>query len=705
MGSYYNLLRGGKMEEQSGVEKFLQENKFKKFLQLLTNPILQNLTGIAITIIFLAAINFFSLIPAIQKAEDDVVRLQNSIAIHAEDLLNLFIQVRHEDLSNIGLTIEEGIKDNNALLNETKTFFTSKADFLALTLINPQGKLVVGIDREGEFIATDSASYKDSVMFKSAFNSGEQYISPVYFGSNGPTLRIANAIEIDNQRVGLITGEIDLSLLWKIVRTPNVPDGKIYLVDERGNIIADPDLNRSISGENLKYRSIVDELVKGQDTVVLSQYENENKEKVVAYGLRMPSTGWGIIVEQNSTKTFEQRNRTIMVAFGFAGASVSLILLLLVGTSRLVRALFKLKKEEEIISAERNKLAVILSGISDAVIAIDHSRKIVTFNKAAERVTGFAAKDVLGKPIYEIIHVYEEEKEINDVQYAPIRMDEYEGFLFQKKDLRMVTAKKESYVDIVSGKIKEGVSVDLGCIVTVHDVTEENKLEKMKLDFVAIAAHELRTPLTTIKGYLSVFIDENKSAMNEDQNMLLSKANSGVYTLGTLIENLLNISKIERHTFEIHTEPIDWVAFVGQSVSELTARAEEKQIELKFISPQMPVPAVKVDKLRINEVIANLISNAINYTQKGGKISVFIEYKDKNVITHVSDTGKGIPPDSIPHLFTKFFRVSGELESYSKGTGLGLYISKSIVKMHKGNIWVNSVVGKGSIFSFSLPVD
>ena len=133
---------------------------------------------------------------------------------------------------------------------------------------------------------------------------------------------------------------------------------------------------------------------------------------------------------------------------------------------------------------------------------------------------------------------------------------------------------------------------------------------------------------------------------------------------------------------------------------------QKKNIQLSFIKPTNKLPALKVDKVRMSEVLSNLIGNAINYTNPNGKVVVSVEQKGNEIITNVADTGIGIPADAIPHLFTKFFRVTEGLtqQAASQGNGLGLYISKSIVDMHHGKIWINSQVGKGSVFSFSIPV-
>lgn len=365
----------------------------------------------------------------------------------------------------------------------------------------------------------------------------------------------------------------------------------------------------------------------------------------------------------------------------------------------------ELEQEKQTIAAERNKLSIILSGISDAVIALDLEGKITTFNKAAEKITGLTAQQVLNQPISVVIKIFDKEVEIPQTTYAPILKDQFEGILFNKQEVRIVsTAGKETTGNIITGQIKEGISANLGCIVTIHDLTEEKMLEKMKLDFVAMAAHELRTPLTSIKGYLSVFIQENKQQFNADQNMLISKASDATNQLGALIENLLNISQIERNTMTVASEPADWVAVARQTTNEFMMRAVEKKIALKFVEPTQPIPPIKIDKLRVNEVLSNLLANAIMFTAPGGEVQVVIKQENNTVITQVIDTGKGIPAEALPHLFTKFFRVSGVLEDYSKGTGLGLYISKSIIDLHHGKIWVESQLGKGSTFNFSLPL-
>lgn len=371
---------------------------------------------------------------------------------------------------------------------------------------------------------------------------------------------------------------------------------------------------------------------------------------------------------------------------------------------KLMSSFWTLREDKELISAERNKLAVTLSGITDCVIAVDNSQNVVIFNNASESLTGLVSHDVLGRPISHVIRIFDDGRELSPSEYCPIRSDAFEGVVFNKKNVRAVSAaNKQAFVDMIVGKISEGPNVNLGCILVLHDITGEKRLEEMKLDFVSMAAHELRTPLTSLKGYLSVFMQDNKTLFNEEQMMFLNRISISAQQLTNLVENLLSVSRIERGAFTVRMQPLDWVKTVSEVVDELTGRAREKNIELDFVQPQESVPNVMADKIRINEVLANLLSNAITFTQSGGKVAVTLEKEGNEVITHVADTGQGIPKEAIPRLFTKFFRVSGPLEVGSKGTGLGLYISKAIITMHRGRIWVESELGKGSTFSFALP--
>lgn len=260
-------------------------------------------------------------------------------------------------------------------------------------------------------------------------------------------------------------------------------------------------------------------------------------------------------------------------------------------------------------------------------------------------------------------------------------------------------------MNVIVNQIKEGKAVNLSCIMLFQDITEKETIEIMKLDFVAMTAHELRTPITSIRGYLSVVLDEGTQSLSQEHNQFLKRALGSSDELTILIDNLSAISNIEKGMLTSKLKPTKLSELIKKTIDTMQFSAQEKGLELSYSIVQDSDILVLCDPFCIQEVLNNLISNAIAYTPSGSvTVAITYDIHTKSVITSVKDTGPGIPTYSLPHLFEKFYRVTGILEQGSKGTGLGLYISKKIVEMHKGKIWVESQEGQGSTFAFSLPV-
>lgn len=350
----------------------------------------------------------------------------------------------------------------------------------------------------------------------------------------------------------------------------------------------------------------------------------------------------------------------------------------------------KLTQDLNLTTIQNQKLITLLNSLPDAILVVDEQRKIIFSNSAAISSIGLSDQEIKNKPIDQTIQIYDGENALTFLHYCP-------GTNFSKQGLK-IKGKKEVMVSLFS------IPINFGCIIIMHDVSKDTKLEEMKFDFVSMAAHELRTPLTSIKGYLSVFVSENKDKLSVDAIKLLDQAEAATEQLNTLVENLLSVSRIERGVLNVNLDAIDWELFLQESIKTFQDQAKQKELELILTPPVAPLPKVKVDKLRIQEVLNNLISNAIKYTDSGGKITIWSEIKGTELITNVEDSGKGIPVDAQNQLFEKFFRVSGPMQGGAKGTGLGLYITRELVEMHHGKIWVKSELGKGSTFSFSLPI-
>lgn len=362
---------------------------------------------------------------------------------------------------------------------------------------------------------------------------------------------------------------------------------------------------------------------------------------------------------------------------------------------------------QQISTAETRLFETSIAEISDPIIGLDLKFEVKFMNLAAENFTGVEKNNALGKRIDQFIRLYDKQnKEIPPSKYAQIRRDNPETKIFFESEIKIISSiNRQGTADVTVFQPPMGETINTSVVMLLHDKTKEKQLESMKLDFVSMAAHELRTPLTSVKGYISVFLNENQNKLTPDQLMFVRRINTSTQQLVGLVENLLSVARVERGAMSLNTQVVDWVANVASQVDTFQHRAEEKRISLKFIRPEGPKLSVQVDLVRINEVLNNIISNAINYTEPQGSIEVWIDRKDEFIITHVKDTGKGIPKDSLDRLFSKFFRVQGgSAEQSSKGNGLGLYLSKAIIELHHGKIWAESDgLGKGATFSFSLP--
>lgn len=376
--------------------------------------------------------------------------------------------------------------------------------------------------------------------------------------------------------------------------------------------------------------------------------------------------------------------------FEAAGESFNLM------ADKLSKTIQSLEQERDAAVSEKNKFDEILSSVVDGIIALDFNKNIIFLNKASEQLTGYSQLEIQGKPIDQTIHLFADTDEILPKTYCQDSFNQTAKLIGKMG--------RQTKVKAMTAQVGTTVQTHLNCILILHDLSREEELEQMKLDFVSMASHELKTPLTTIVGYLSVFLNENKNTVSKESFDLLNKAFTAAQQLQTLIANLLNVNKIEKEEFSVSQEPIDYLPVLSKAVEDLRGQANQKDIVLTLIPAAATLPKVLADSVRLGEVITNLISNAINYTNPGGKVEITIQVSPTEIETVVSDTGVGIPKEAIPHLFNKFFRVSNKLQKMSKGTGLGLYIAKSIIEKLRGRIWVESEVGKGSKFFFTLPI-
>ncbi|MBU1767996.1 MAG: HAMP domain-containing histidine kinase, partial [Candidatus Omnitrophica bacterium] len=251
---------------------------------------------------------------------------------------------------------------------------------------------------------------------------------------------------------------------------------------------------------------------------------------------------------------------------------------------------------------------------------------------------------------------------------------------------------------------------ELALLTHLRDITESKREEKalkeiseMKSDFVSTASHELRTPLAVIRESVSIVLDEISGKVNQKQKRLLSIAVNNISRLTRLIDNLLDISKIESHSNLLVLKTMDIIKVAKEIVKEWDGEALEKNIKLTLAQyPKKPL-WVKADPDKLIQIFDNLISNALKFTRNRGKITINVFDKANEAEVEIIDTGCGIAPSDMPKLFEKFEQLNHDPETGNKGTGLGLAITKGLLAKHGGRIGVESKLGQGTKFTFILP--
>jgi two-component system phosphate regulon sensor histidine kinase PhoR len=259
-------------------------------------------------------------------------------------------------------------------------------------------------------------------------------------------------------------------------------------------------------------------------------------------------------------------------------------------------------------------------------------------------------------------------------------------------------------IEVNAALLKGDNNEVIGGVVGVRDISERKRLEEMKNDFIANVSHELRTPLTSIQGSIDNLLDGIAGELNASQKEYLAIINGESTRLMRLINDLLDLNKVEAGSIEVLSEKIEYVALVAKVVFNLRDLAYESGLglEMESCSPEIHFRA---DRDMVNQILVNLIDNAIKFTEQG-TIKIKVENSSEHSITtRIRDTGVGIPHSEFERIFDKFYQVSRPNNGGKrKGTGLGLAITKNLVELHGGKIWVNSEKGRGSEFSFTLPI-
>ncbi|MBI3589208.1 MAG: PAS domain-containing protein [Candidatus Liptonbacteria bacterium] len=367
------------------------------------------------------------------------------------------------------------------------------------------------------------------------------------------------------------------------------------------------------------------------------------------------------------------------------------------------------------IVEEKEKYRALLMGIGEGVIATNHEGKVVMVNPSAQDMLGVKDTELVGKALTACVMMVDEKGNSVPSEQHPIRLALSLGEKLTTTTYSFIRKNKTKFPVALTATPVILENKLLGAILVFRDITREKEIDRMKTEFVSLASHQLRTPLTSIGWYVEMLQSGDAGVLNDKQKKFLSEVYTGNKRMVTLVNALLNVSRLELGIFTVEPELTNVVELVQSVIDEQKQQINERRIRFSTAF-EKDLPLIQADPKLLRMVVQNILSNAVKYTPEKGTINLGLRlikrgaFVDKQKVNEdsiaivVSDTGLGIPKNQQNQIFTKLFRADNVREKDTDGTGLGLYIVKSIVDHAGGKIWFESEENKGTTFYVILPI-
>ncbi|WP_026568076.1 cell wall metabolism sensor histidine kinase WalK [Bacillus sp. UNC41MFS5] len=350
----------------------------------------------------------------------------------------------------------------------------------------------------------------------------------------------------------------------------------------------------------------------------------------------------------------------------------------------------KLQEAQAMTEGERRKLSSVLSYMTDGVIATDRKGRVILINEPAAEMLNVSRETVLTQPIVSLL-------DLDDTNSFEDLLEEKDSII-----LDYSTKKERYFLRANFSVIQKETGFVNGLIAVLHDITDQEKIDAERREFVANVSHELRTPLTTMRSYLEALADgawrDEEIAPN-----FLEVTRTETERMIRLVNDLLQLSKMDSTDYRLTIEWVNFVDFFDRIIDRFEM-SKEQNVTFKRKLPKHAI-FVEVDEDKMTQVLYNIISNALKYSPEGGQVTFSMKEMDDKIIVSISDQGVGIPKENIKNIFDRFYRVDKARTRKLGGTGLGLAIAKEMVNAHGGAIWATSEEGKGTRISFSLPYE
>lgn len=638
-----------------------------------------------------------------------------------------------------------------------RSMIASGREILTVSTVSSEGRELTKVyhpSLEGKVRLKDRSGDK---TFVKSMETGNFAVSGLYYVENIPRINLVYPFTED------LFFYIEASLKKLLENIQNTTIGKTgfaYIVNKEGKIVMHPDINKALSLMSVSDRPIVKEVL-SRNLVGSKEYVTDDGKVVIGAYAPVAALGWGIIIQQDkeeaylSVRKMRQDAFVLLIGVVFAAALVGYFmtrnltapLLKVTKAARNIAGgsfnvdiisdwLKKVKSKDEITELantfiimtqqlkrytdmQADQMNAILFSIADGIIMTDYSGNIILTNRRAKELLKIEpSQSLIGEKIQKIIESEEISMSLKEAR------EKKENIV---REISLSDAGINKFLRMDTSRVSHSESgAELGTVTVIRDITLEKEIDQLKEDFMHSITHDLRSPMTSIKGFLEFLLDGTAGELNEQQREFLEIIDNSSTRLLDMINDILDVAKMESGTLPLDFTEFRIIDVVQSVIRSLTVQAQKDKVGLEIFESSSRnknmegkerafqgivsyskisvdiVGNVRADENLIHRVLTNLVSNALKFTPKGGKIKVVLEDMGDRVQLAVADTGEGMPPEYMDIIFNKFEQVKGS-RGKRKGTGLGLTITKYIVEAHGGKIWAESKLGEGSTFTFWIP--